>query len=954
MAFPRSRSLRLALILSVGFAHEAAARTPQASVALPAAKVTADPGWLYRGSDIPPDKAWLFGELPNGLRYAVRRNGVPPGQVSIRVAIDAGSLNERDAERGFAHFNEHLSFRGSRYVPDGEAKRLWQRLGATFGSDTNATTTPTQTIYKIDLPNATPAGLDESVKILSGMMAAPSITQGEVDAERRTVLAEMREGIGPGQRVGDATRALLFFGQPLGKAAPIGTTAELDAATPATLRAFHDRWYRPEHTVIVIAGDGDPRAFEALVRKYFGDWKGVGATPPAPDFGAPDAHAPRAKVMVEPGSAILLSAAVLRPWRQVADTIEYNRGNLVRSVAARVINRRLETRARAGGSFLSASIDTQKLSRSVDGTFIQIVPLGSNWEAALRDVRGVIADALARPASQSEIDREANEFAAAMNVAVETDVNDTGPTLADNLVEAVNIRETVASPEVARDVFSHLQSRLNPANILTATREIMAGTPMRAIVTLPSSEPRAEARLLNALTAPVGKLATAATRAVSFDLLPKFGPPGTLTTTRPIPELQMTLGHFANGVRIVLYPRPAEAGRTFVQVRFGGGMRALPAGRPSVAFAAEGALIASGIGDFGQQDLDQLTSARKINLDFDIDDDAFVFKATTRPADLADQLKLMAAKLAFPRWDAGPVLRTKAAMLLGYDGYRRTPSGVLGREMQGALHDNDPRWAAPDRAQIEALTPEKFKALWAPLLASGQIELSIYGDFDPAAAMTAAAATFGALPRRPALVLDPAALTTRSVRANTSPAVRYHTGPADQAAALIAWPTAGGLDDPAENHRLDVLAQVFNDRLFDKLREGEGASYSPSVASQWPTGFAQGGNIVAYTQVQPGGVDRFFALANGIAADLASKPVTDDELKRAVGPMRQLIERASTGSSFWLSQLGGVSYDPRKATALATLPRDLATVTAADLMVSAKRWLKPDTSYKLVVLPMKK
>src|SRR3546814_16393389 len=41
--------------------------------------------WLYRGSDVPVDREWLFGEMDNGLRYAVRRNGVPPKQVSIRI-----------------------------------------------------------------------------------------------------------------------------------------------------------------------------------------------------------------------------------------------------------------------------------------------------------------------------------------------------------------------------------------------------------------------------------------------------------------------------------------------------------------------------------------------------------------------------------------------------------------------------------------------------------------------------------------------------------------------------------------------------------------------------------------------------------------------------------------------------------------------------------------------------
>src|SRR3546814_4768893 len=65
--------------------------------------------WLYKGSDVPVDTAWLFGELDNGLRYAIRHNGVPPGQVSIRVRVDVGSLMEQDSELGFAHFLEHLT-----------------------------------------------------------------------------------------------------------------------------------------------------------------------------------------------------------------------------------------------------------------------------------------------------------------------------------------------------------------------------------------------------------------------------------------------------------------------------------------------------------------------------------------------------------------------------------------------------------------------------------------------------------------------------------------------------------------------------------------------------------------------------------------------------------------------------------------------------------------------------
>ncbi|MEL6875553.1 MAG: pitrilysin family protein, partial [Pseudomonadota bacterium] len=369
--------------------------------------------WLYKGSDVPVDKSWTFGSLDNGLRYAVKRNGVPPGQVSIRVRLDVGSLMELDHEQGFAHFMEHLSFRGSTYVPDGEAKRVWQRLGATFGSDSNAETSPTHTVYKLDLPNASAESLDESMKILSGMMSSPGLTQTAIDAERPVVLAELNERQGPQTKVQDATRALFFAGQRLANRSPIGTPETLSLANPRDLQLFHQRWYRPENTVIVIAGDGEPAMFEEMIRKHFSPWKGKGDPGKAPNFGDPIDTADTSRLVIEPTLPQFISMAVVRPWRQVDDTIVYNQQILIDLLALQMINRRLEARARAGGSYLQASVSQEDVSRSVDGTFISIIPIEEDWQAALRDVRAVIADATSYAPSEADIAREIAEFDAA-------------------------------------------------------------------------------------------------------------------------------------------------------------------------------------------------------------------------------------------------------------------------------------------------------------------------------------------------------------------------------------------------------------------------------------------------------------------------------------------------------------------------------------------------------------
>jgi len=923
---------------------------------LPALAGVDTSAWLYKGSDIAPDQAWKFGTLPNGLRFAVRRNGVPPGQVAVRVRIDAGSLYEQDGERGFAHFIEHLSFRGSQYVPDGEAKRVWQRFGATFGSDSNASTTPTQTVYKLDLPGATVANLDESLKILSGMMAAPALTDAAVSAERPVVLAEQREQPGPQVKLGDAIREAFFAGQPLADRSPIGTIKTLEAATGASVKAFHDRWYRPTRAVVVISGDMEPLQLAQLVVKNFSGWRGQGPDPADPDFGHPDPKAPIAASIVEPGAPPLVAMATIRPWRFNADTVIFNQRRLVDMLATRLIARRLETRARAGGSYISASVSLDDVSRSANVTSVNILPVGDDWTAALRDVRAVIADAQASAPTQAEVDREYADFETAMRTQVETARVEAGARQAEDMTDALDIRETTTAPETSYAILRDARAKgmFTPATLLESTKRLFQGDATRAIVNTRSPAPNTVAQLQTALTADVSGLAGKRTQqaAVTFAQLPSLGRPGKETARQHIDGLDMDQVTFANGVRLLVYPNASESGRVYVRVRFGRGYNALPGDRATPAWAGDLALWAGGVAKLDQGDLDQLVAGRRIGLDFDIEDDAFTFSALTSPADYPDQLRLMAAKLARPRWDAAPVARARAVALAAYDGYDASPDGVISRDLEGLMRDGDPRWGTPARETIAATDAASFRKLWQPLLATGPIEVAVFGDVKTDDVAKAVAASFGALaPRKPD---DRTPSPVRFPAHVAAPVTRYHTGTDNQAAAVIAWPTGGGVDGIAESRTLDVLAQVFSDRLFEKLRQAAGASYSPQVASQWPVGLASGGRLIAIGQVSPDKVAFFFDTARAIAADLVANPVAPDELQRIMRPMGQYIVRASTGNQFWLQQLGGATYDPRRVEATKRIADDFVSVNPATLQAAAVKYLRPDADWTFQVLPKAK
>lgn len=951
----RSLAILSATIVTFGspLAAETAATEKAAVVSAQDKSAKGETPWLYENSNVPVDTSWTFGTLDNGIRYAVKHNDVPSGQISIRIRIDAGALYEKDDELGYAHLMEHLSFRGSTYVPDGESKRIWQRFGVTFGNDSNAQTTPTQTVYKLDLPSATPEMLDESMKILSGMMRSPNISAEAVDAESRIVQAELRESDGPQRDLSDMTRKTFFAGQLLAERSPIGTVESLRAASVEKLRAFHSRWYRPENMVISIAGDIEPTKLENLVRKYFADWKVAGTPAPQPNFGRPDPKAPSARVFVAPTLPMVLNLGYMRAWEKVDDTIEYNEGLMLDAVARQIVNRRLEYRARKGASFLQAQVDQDDVSRSVDATFVTVMPRDNDWESALREVRAVIADALNEAPSQADIDREVTEFANAFRISFDSYPFEAAAKQADNIVEAVDIRETVATPKVALDVFTAMRDKFTPEAMLKSTRAQFAGDATRILLTTPVEPEGGEQALAAALTAPViaDPDARLAEGTLGIEALPNLGPPGTVSKSIPIPELDMEMVELSNGIRALLYSNEAENDKIKVAVRFGRGAKAFAPDKDGRLMWTSGlGLMQSGVGELDQEALDQLANGKRLGLAFGVDNDAFEFSADTRPDDLELQLKLFAAKLAEPRWDPAPVERMKALYASGYDSYEMSASSVLQRDLNYLLRARDPRWKVPTPDEVRDFSADDFRKLWAPRLQSGPVEILLFGDFDKQKALEYLAATFGALPPREPVQPLPAAATIAFPEPVAEPVVKTHKGPSDQAAAVIAWPTGGGEDVRTSRH-LEILKEIFQDRLFEGFRTLDAASYSPYVMSDWPEEFASGGYFAAISQVNPDNVSLFIDKAKEIAADLAARPVSEDELARAVKPMEELIIRASSGNTFWLINLKGATRDPGAFGRLSTTLTDFRSATPQDLQALAAKYLLPGKAWTMTVLP---
>jgi zinc protease len=922
--------------------------------ALPAAAQPrpGDSGWFYRGSDIPPDPAWSFGTLPNGVRYAVRRNALPVGQVAIRVRIDAGSLHEEEKERGWAHIVEHLTFRGTKSYAPAEARHIWEKLGASFGSDTNASTTPTQTVYMLDLPDADRGDIDLSLKVIAEMMDSARFEPGAVEAERKIVLAEKEGRPELGYKLVETSWPLHYAGLKIADRMTIGTDATIMGATPEGLRAFYERWYRPDRATVVMTGDADPKVMEELIAKHFGGWQPDGPAPAEPDYGSIREVAKRTAALAYPAAPYAATLMWLRPYEKQPNTRLREKTDLARSLATRIINRRLEAKARGEASYVSAGVGESRQTGIADYTQLSVTAREDKWREGLAESFAIISDALGSPPSAAEIDRELSNIRTAGTSAVEGEATVKSPQRAQQMVNALDGNSIVTTAATSLALIEELAPQMTPAFVGETMRELFEGAGPR--MTLLSPEPVPEAEVEAALaaaekTAPATRLAD---RIVGFDALPKLGPPGSEVSRQRIEDMDVTIVRFANGSSLTFKRTDFEKGSVQVGLRFGKGVAALPPDRPSL-HSLGGIISQTGLADLDLDAMERLLTGRKISIGFGVTEDALVLRGATNGTQLADQMRLLATKLAYPRWDQALFARMKTGILQNYDLAFAAASSRGARELGGLTHSGDKRWLPMEKEAVRALTLADMQAFFDPMLRQGPIQAIVVGDVDLETAVTAMKNSVAALPVRSDVEIPESSRRVQPPAPNPVPVTLTHNGDVNQAFALIGWSTFGGMERVKERRALSIAANLFQVRLFDRFREVEGASYSPSAGSSNSEIFADWGIFYAASELRPERADAFFRAAREILADLAAKPVEPDEFERAMNPVKSGIERRLKTNAYWLGALEDWTVEPRRIEQTRNYVADYRDLTAEDVRAAVATHVAEAGDWSMLVLPSK-
>lgn len=225
-------------------------------------------------------------QLPNGVMVVIApRRDVP--LVTATLLVRAGAQADPSDRAGLAGMTATLlakgARRGGRVVSATELARQAEALGGALDTSSGwRSSSASMTVATTQLASA--------LALLADVMRRPTLAAPELERARTQALDALRVSLSsPGEVAGLALRRAFWGGSAFGA---VTTPASLQRMARADVLAFHQRWFRPDRALLVLAGDVTPDQGLAFARRTLGDWKADGAAPPAPKL---DAAAPLAQ-----------------------------------------------------------------------------------------------------------------------------------------------------------------------------------------------------------------------------------------------------------------------------------------------------------------------------------------------------------------------------------------------------------------------------------------------------------------------------------------------------------------------------------------------------------------------------------------------------------------------------------------------------------------------------------
>ncbi len=905
---------------------------------------------------LPVDTAVVRGELPNGVRYIIRRNVQPQNRAELRLVVNAGSILEDDAQRGVAHFVEHMAFNGTRRFPKADIVNFLERSGGRFGADLNAYTSFDETVYQLQIPTDTARLVNTALDILEDWAWGVSFDSTELRKERGVVIEEWRTGLSAETRVQNKQFPVMLFGSKYATRLPIGTKENLERFPLRLAQQFYKDWYRPELMTVVAVGDFDVKQMETSIRERFARVP-VATTPRPRAYAQVPDHA-QTLVSIEtdkeyPNSSVAL--LWLKP-RDSTRSVGDLRRQFVASLYDGMVNARFnELAQRPDAPFAFAG--------SARGSFVRTKDMYQLYAAVKESGFEKAAEALLAEAerisrfgfTQSELDRLRTNYLRSMEQAYAERMKTSSAVFANQYANAALSGAPIVGIVNQEPLAKQLLPTITLAEVNAVAKSSFTDRNRVVLVTAPAKPdvkmPTSRAMLGVFQKAKTSTLAAFVDSTSDSPLVPTPPKAGSVVAQRVLEGTGIIEWKLSNGAKVLLKPTTFKDDEVLFGAQSPGGASLLPDADVINADLSSVVVGVSGVGQFNQITLGKKLTGKRAGVRASLEEHSQSLQGSASSKDLETLFQLAWLRITQPRVDTSAFLAFKNQMRSVMANQRNTPEAVFEDTITVTMAQHHPRMKIMSPELLDSVDARRALDIYRDRFADASgFTFFLVGSFNPDSVKPYVETWLASLPAlnrndkpRDVGIRPPTGVVERTVRMGV------------EAKAQTQLHFTGTCVYSYENRAvIGALRDLLDIRLREALREDKGGTYGVSVGGSCHNIPTERYEFDISFGSAPERTNELVAEVFAVIDSVKAGVVSDSNLAKIREIPIRSHETALRQNGAWLSAMMDADEDGRDQRDFLRLPELVNAVTREQLRDAARLYLRKDQYARFTLLPAAK
>ena len=921
-------------------------------------------GSMAQSMPIENDPSVRTGKLPNGLTYYVKQNNWPEHRVNFYIAQRVGSLQEEESQRGLAHFLEHMAFNGTEHYPGNGVIDYTRSLGVEFGRDLNAYTSVDQTVYNInDVPSNRVSALDSCLLILKDWSNGLLLEGDEIDKERGVIHEEWRVRSSASQRMFERNLEKLYPGSKYGKRMPIGLMSVVDNFKYNEIRDYYHKWYRPDNQAIVVVGDIDVDRTEAKIKELFG-------TIPAPaadaaqvvDVEVPDNKEPIIVVDKDKEQQMNIIQVMYKTDplpNEMKSDISYMLMKYAIDMACTMLDKRLDEKSQDPDCpymQAGAGYGNYIFAKTKDCFQLFIAPKEGKTNEAVKAVteealrasqHGFTATEFARVKDDymSNLEKQYNNRNQINNDSFGREYcahylnNEPYPS-----IEWTYQMMNMIAPNVGVEMINQLMAQMMPTT--DENLVVLNFNPDKEGVALP-----AESELMGAINAAQeAKLEAYVDNVKDEPLMTVMPKPGKIVKETENKQLGFKELILSNGAKVILKPTTFKDDEIRYKAVSKGGSSLYGPEDWANCQMFDAVIGMSGLGNFSSNELQKALAGKNANVDLSMSTTRESLSGNSTKKDLETMFQMNYLYFTSIKKDEKAVTSLLNMLETQLKNKNTVPMAIFGDSVKNTIYNHSWRERPFNAENVKDINYDRVLEI-AKERTANAADFTFYfvGSFDEATIKPLIEQYIASLPAKKGQAEDFKEVTQLATGNVVNEFIQKMETP--QATAVMMWHSSLAPYTMENDIKADITGQVLETLLLKKVREDEGAAYSPNgYAGMSMIGKKPFIQSVASISMKPEKKDIVLNIMRESLNEIANGQVEADALQKIKEKMLKDYDTNAKSNGSWINMLN--TYNDYNLDLFNGYKEAVNKVTAADISNFVKtQLLSAKNRIEVIMLP---